>query len=166
MRLAITDLFRARWTDQIHEEWMRNVWKDYGIERGKLEKIKALMDKNVRGSKVAGYEHLIDGLSLPDEDDRHVLAAAIHSKSDAIVTRNLKDFPKSELDKYNIEAIHPDEFIFYQFDFNAGAVINAFREQRLSLKNPSYNQDEFLDRLSAQELPQTVSELREYIDSI
>ena len=56
----------------------------------------------------------------------HVLAAAIHSSADAIVTFNLKDFPKQELGKYNIEAIHPDDFIFYQFDFSTSTVINSF----------------------------------------
>jgi len=25
MRLALTDLYRARWTDMIHDEWTRNV---------------------------------------------------------------------------------------------------------------------------------------------
>lgn len=28
MHLAMTDLFRAKWSDDIHEEWMRNVLKD------------------------------------------------------------------------------------------------------------------------------------------
>ena len=86
------------------------------------------MDANVRDAKIEGYEYLISNLSLPDENDRHVLAAAIHASADAIVTFNLKDFPEEELQKYNIEAIHPDDFIFYQFDFNVSAVLSSFRE--------------------------------------
>ena len=164
--LTLTDLFKARWTDQIHNEWIRNVSKNRGIDKKVLERTRDLMDANVRDCKVYGYDYLIPSLSLPDENDRHVLAAAIRSSSDAIVTSNLKDFPSSELQKYNIEAIHPDDFILYQFDFDAGAVIKAFRNQRASLRNPPFDQGQFLDCLSKQQLPQTVSELRKYMEFI
>lgn len=69
------------------------------------------MDRNVRDCLVEGYEYLIPGLSLPDEEDGHVLAAAIRSRSSVIVTFNLKDFPAAMLDEYKVEAQHPDEFI-------------------------------------------------------
>lgn len=103
MRLAITDLFKARWTDIIHEEWVRNL--ESTIPRVKLEAVRDLMDENVRDAKVEGFEFLIDTLKLPDPDDRHVLAAAIHSKSDAIVTFNQKDFPKEYLASFDIDFI-------------------------------------------------------------
>ena len=72
MRLAITDLFRARWTDQIHEEWIRSVLEDRpDLTREQLERTRLLMNSHVRDSVVSGYEDLIDGLQLPDPDDRH-----------------------------------------------------------------------------------------------
>jgi hypothetical protein len=64
------------------------------------------MDASVRDAKVFGYEELIEGLVLPDPDDRHVLAAAIKAGADAIVTFNLKDFPSAVLSKYDIEAVY------------------------------------------------------------
>jgi len=134
--------------------------------RKDLERTKICMDANVRDAKVEGFEYLIDSLELPDPDDRHVLAAAIHSKSDAIVTFNLKDFPVDYLAKFDIEVIHPDDFIVYQFDFNLGAVINCFRRQRLALKRPPYTVDQFLQNLYKQQLPQTVSILKEFRESI
>ena len=78
MYLAVTDLYHARWTNDIHEEWMRNVVKDHAdIPREQVERIRDLMNVHVRDCLVSGYESLIGGLSLPDPDDRHVLAAAI-----------------------------------------------------------------------------------------
>jgi hypothetical protein len=77
MQLALTDLFKARWTDQIHEEWIQALlrWEKY--DRIILERTRELMDASVRDAKVSGYEELIEALVLPDPDDRHVLAAAI-----------------------------------------------------------------------------------------
>jgi hypothetical protein len=69
MYLAMTDLFRARWTEAIHEEWMRNVQKDYpDITREKAEHIRDLMDAHVCDCLVTGYEGLIPALTLPDAD--------------------------------------------------------------------------------------------------
>lgn len=49
MYLALTDLFRARWTDAIHEEWMRNVVRDYpDVTRAKTERVRDLMNAHVR----------------------------------------------------------------------------------------------------------------------
>ena len=60
---------------------------------------------------VIGYESCIPTLDLPDLNDCHVLAAAIQSRADFIVTFNLKDFPTSVLANYGVEAIHPDEML-------------------------------------------------------
>ena len=119
MRLAITDLFRARWTDQIHEEWIRSVLEDRpDLTREQLERTKQLMNSHVRDSVVSGYEDLIDGLQLPDPDDRHVLAAAIRTRASVIVTFN------------GLEAQHPDEFITHLLDLNPAAVCSAAKKQR------------------------------------
>jgi hypothetical protein len=114
MHLALTDLFHAKWTDAIHEEWIRNVLEDRpDLTREQLERTRRLMDAHTRDSIVTDYEDLIPALSLPDSDDRHVLAAAIRSGADVIVTFNLADFPPGILDKWGIEAQHPDEFIHH-----------------------------------------------------
>jgi hypothetical protein len=92
MYLALTDLYRAKWTDAIHEEWMRNVRKDYpDITQAQVERVRDLMNAHVRDCLVTGYEDLIGALTLPDPDDRHVLAAAIRAGADVIVTTNLAE---------------------------------------------------------------------------
>ncbi|MBO1064311.1 MULTISPECIES: PIN domain-containing protein [Nostocales] len=87
MWLALTDLFQAKWTDKIHEEWINNVLKNRpDLTYKQLERTKNLMNQNVRDCLVTEYEQLIDELELPDADDRHVLAAAIKSDAEIIVS--------------------------------------------------------------------------------
>lgn len=162
MRLALTDLFKARWTDQIHQEWMNALLREGKFTQERLMRVRDLMDAHVRDAKVTGYEDLIDTLQLPDPKDRHVLAAAIRCNADAIVTFNLKDFPAAVLAQYEIDVIHPDDFIYYQIDMAPAHCCEALRKQRLALQNPAFTIDEFLATLQKQQLPQTVSKLREF----
>ncbi len=166
MRLAVTDLFKAHWTDKIHEEWINALLRQNKYKLEDLEKVRDLMDKHIKDAKIYGYELLINNLVLPDENDRHVLAAAIKINADAIITFNTKDFPSEILSQYAIEVIHPDDFIFSQLELNLALCLKAIKEQRLTLKNPPKNPDEFLLILQKQCLQQTVSKLEEYIDSI
>ena len=167
MYLAVTDPYHARWTNDIHEEWMRNVVKDHAdIPREQVERIRDLMNFYVRDCLVTGYEPLIGGLALPDQDDRHVLAAAILSGADTIVTFNLKDFPENALKPYGIEAQHPDEFLNCQLDLAPNVVCAAAKRHRGRLKNPPMNVEEYLTSLERRGLAQTVSSLREYAELI
>ncbi len=118
------------------------------------------MNTHVGDAVVTGYEPLIESLELPDPGDRHVLAAAIHCKAGAIVTSNLKDFPSHALNPYNIEALHPDEFIHLQIEIAPSTCLAAFKKQRKALLNPVMEVEEFLACLQRQQLPRTVSFLR------
>jgi len=167
MHLALTDLFRARWTDEIHEEWIRSVLKDRpDLMREQLERTRTLMNSHVRDCLVTGYEPLIEGLTLPDRNDRHVLAAAIRTRASVIVTFNLHDFPRNILEPLGLEAQHPDEFITHLIDLDAGSVYAAAKRQRASLNNPPLSVHTFLDSLARQQLPGTVSRLREFAELI
>ena len=132
------------------------------VTRERLERTRELMNLHAEGCLVTEFEELIQSLQLPDPSDRHVLAAAIRSGADVIVTQNLKDFPQEKLQPYGIEAQHPDTFITHLFDLNAGAVVGAAQEHRASLKNPPKSVDEYLETLERQGLSQTVAELRAY----
>jgi predicted nucleic acid-binding protein len=164
MHLALTDLFRAKWSAQVHEEWISNLLANRpDLKREQLERTRDLMDKHAMDALVTGYEDLIPGLHLSDENDRHVLAAAIRGRADVIVTMNLKDFPNDVIATYGIEAQHPDEFIMHLLDLAPGKVLMAAQDHRLSLKNPPKTEAEYLDTLERQGLTQTVSVLREYM---
>lgn len=163
MHLALTDLFRAKWSDEVHDEWMRNLIENRPeLTWERLEKTRHLMNAHVRDCLVEDYEHLIPALELPDPDDRHVLAAAIHGQADVIVTSNLKDFPRDYLWSFGIEPQHPDDFVVHLLDLAAPAVVEAVRKQRANLTKFPKSVEEFLVTLERNELTQTVSLLREY----
>ncbi|MBO0611793.1 PIN domain-containing protein [Thiothrix fructosivorans] len=167
VRLARMDVFQAKWTHQIHEEWIRNALKNNPkLTRERLGATANKMNEAVMDSLVTNYEPLIAGLELPDTNDRHVLAAAIKGQAEVIVTFNLKDFPQSHLKPFDIWAQHPDEFISHLIDLSPETVLLVARQQRLSLKNPPRTVEEFLDTLLRQQLPRTVAFLKQRKDLI
>lgn len=163
MHLARTDILWARWTEAIHEEWMRSVQERYpDITRQQVERIRDLMNEHAPDCIVSNYEDLIAGLTLPDPDDRHVLAAAIRAGADMIVTFNLADFPPEVLAKYDIEVLHPDELIDRLLDLDSEAVCAAVKLDRESLRKPPKSVDEYLADLERQGLLKTTAILRRF----
>ncbi len=163
VELAGRDLFRAKWTEAIQNEWVNALLnKRPELNAEKLWRTVELMNSNILDCMVTGHEDLIKSLKLPDPNDRHVLAAAIHANCDAIVTFNRRDFPEPVLEQYNIELLHPDDFLHFQFDLGDAQVITAVQRIRKRLKNPPLSAAEYLDRLELQGLPKIVAELRPY----
>ena len=163
MWLALSGRFRARWTQQIHREWKRNLLKnrtDLTIEQ--LDRTSELMDRAIPDACVYDFEDLITGLSLPDTNDRHVLAAAIRCGAGVIVTFNLKDFPDTCLAPYGVEAQHPDEFVENLFHLDQAVVIAAAQRQRQQLKLSPIAVEPFLDLLQRQGLVESVRALSAY----
>ena len=116
MRLAVDDLFRAFWSERVQDEWTQAIFRDRpNLPRAQIERTRRLMDDAIDDAVVVGYEPLIETLTLPDADDRHVLAAAIYCRASVIVTANLRDFPREVISLHGIEAQHPDRFILDLF---------------------------------------------------
>lgn len=162
MRVALTEQFRARWTEEIHDEWIRNLLNNRkDLDEKLLRRTADLMNAAVPDCLVENYQGYIGSLNLPDPNDRHVLAAAIKCQADVIVTNNLKDFPKAELDKYQIDAQSPDVFLNHLFDLNPPAFCSAVRQQRNSLTKPNHSVDEMLEAYYRQGLPLVVNKLKE-----
>ena len=167
MHLAMTDLFRAKWSDMIHDEWTSNLLKNRSdLTAQQLAHTRNMMNAHVPDASVTDFEELIPSLKLPDPNDRHVLAAAIRGQADIIVTKNLKDFPAAALAPYGIEAQHPDEFVIHLLDLAPEVVCEAVRLHRQSLKRPPKTVAEFLATLELQEMPRTVEALRQFADSL
>ena len=114
LSLADADLYSVKWSVHIHDEWTRSLLRDRPGMGVQIAAAAQAMEDAIPDCLVSGYEHLIEGLKLPDPDDRHVLAAAITGHAAAIVTWNEKDFPREVLDPFGIEVQTPDEFVLNQ----------------------------------------------------
>jgi len=167
LRLGQVGLVRPRWTEMIHDEWIRNLLRDNPqLSPERLARTRSLMNEALRDCLVTGYEELIDCLTLPDPDDRHVLAAAIRARAELIVTYNLTDFPAKTLARYDIKAQHPDDFLVSLLDVAPDAVCAAVKRQRQSLRNPPKTAEELLATFQSQGLTQAVAQLRQFIQML
>lgn len=163
LSLSYNGVFAARWTNQIHDEWTRNLQRQRpDLTPSQLQRTRALMNSQIDESLVEGYEPLIPTLTLPDADDRHVLAAAIHARAEVIVTWNLKDFPASALQPYGIEALSPDRFLVGLLPDWQNLIIESLATVRKRLKSPPHSPTQFLDALARQRLTQFVAALRPF----
>lgn len=166
LNLARTDLFRARWTDQINEEWTRKLLEKSPGKPDRVARTLALVNQSVEDCLISGYEGLIPTLQLPDPDDRHVLAAAIVGRATAIVTLNLDDFPPDQLEPFGIEAQHPDTFVAHVISLDQEAACAAIRRMRERYKNPPMTAAEYVDSLEKKGLSRSAGLLRDFLDQI
>ncbi len=167
MRLASALVYQPRWTEEIHEEWMRNVLKNRPqLTRAQLERTRRLMDGISDESLVTGYEDRVPTLTLPDPNDRHVLAAALAADAAVIVTFNLSDFPKSALAPYGIQAMHPDKYLTALFEDAPELFLLAVHEHRAALTRPPKTAEAYLETLRVNHLTQLALMLAEHLEEI
>lgn len=152
------ELYTPKWSGNIFGEW-----KEVMIRKG-VAKVEA--DKRVQKANAAfpdalvlNYEGLIADLKLPDENDRHVLAAAIKTNANVIVTNNLKDFPNEYLASFGLTAKGADDFLTDIIDLNQDKAIEAFREMVLNRKNPAMDEYQVLESLRRNGLKDTADYL-------
>lgn len=144
MWFAFYELYTPKWSANIFDEWI-TVMKRKGIEETEAMKRANVMNEAFPDALVDNYEPLICSLTLPDNDDRHVLAAAIKTNADLIVTNNLKDFPADYLRTFGLKAKAPDDFFTDIIDLNHDISIQSFKKLVLNKKKPPLNEYEVLD---------------------
>jgi hypothetical protein len=149
LRFAHAGFFRACWTDQIESEWT-----------GRLLTQKPHLAASVPEALVTGYEPLIEALTLPDPDDRHVLAAAIRCGAQQIITENLTDFPKDALAPFSVQASSADNFLLRTLKLYPSHAIEVLGRLRQSYRNPPFTASEFIVDLTARGVPKLASLLR------
>lgn len=160
VRIAQAGVVQARWTNMILDEMLRNLAANHpGIEP-ELPRLRALMNDAIPDVLIEGHEPLIEGLKLPDPDDRHVLAAAIKAGAQVIVTSNLRDFPAEDLEAWNVEAKSPDDFVLDQIGLDDRIVWACVQQIADSHINPPETVDDILDTLERAGLVESVAALR------
>ncbi len=145
-RTADAGLYRLQLTDGILEEMRRNLVKK-GMSEHKAQRLVDVVKDIYQEAMVTDYHLLIN--SMPnDKKDRHVLAAAVKSGAQVIVTQNLKDFPRNLLAPFEIEAQSPDEFLVHLFHLDCEIIAKILIEQAGDLRNPSKTVAELLSTLA------------------
>ncbi len=164
LSLAHADLFSAKWSMHIRQEWTRSLLRDKPMMTAQVAKAAQAMEDAIPDCLVSGYEHLIGGLDLPDPDDRHVLAAAIAGRADSIVTLNQRDFPPHIVGALGIEIQTPDEFVLNQLQLDQVTALKALHAMRLRLSRPSLDGPALVALFEKRGLPQSAAHLRDFAD--
>ncbi len=161
LHLASLGVYSPTWTDAIQDEWIRNLLKARpDLNKPALTATQQSMDKAFPGDNIVGYESIVDSISLPDPNDRHVLAAAIKGEAQVIITANLKDFPNDVLALLGIQATHPDDFVSACIDRDKQKAIKALKNQLKALKKPPLPLEMVLRNLERTGLIKSVTKLR------
>ena len=160
LQLARNNMIRVRWTSAIQDEWTNALLiRSRHINRDSLLRTRHKMDAAFRGALVLDYEHLIEGLDLPDPNDRHVLAAAIRANCNVLVTHNLRHFPPMTLKPYGLQVEAPDSFLVQQLRSNPSGFLASIRRILARLRNPPYSAEEYLMNIRTAGLNATAAEL-------
>ena len=140
--------------------------RDYPDRAAKIAETAETMCRAIPDCLVTGYEPLIGALQLPDQNDRHVLAAAIAGHADAIVTSNTVDFPAEVLAPFDVELQTPDEFVVNQIMLNKIRALAAIKKMRERWINPTVKPDDLINLLARRQMPITAAHLAEAVELI
>lgn len=142
--LAFQDMYTPKWSMHIFDEW-RKIMAEKGVTKKEIDKRIDNANKAFPDALVQNYESLISCIDLPDDKDRHVVAAAIKTNANLIVTHNLKDFPNTTLYQFGLSAKNPDEFITDLIDLDAEKALEAFQNLVLNRRKPEQDEFQVLD---------------------
>jgi hypothetical protein len=167
VQAAVDRLVEARWTDTIHEEWIRNLaaaTPAVSIER--LQITRQLMNDALPMAKVSGYERHISAVKLPDPDDRHVVAAGVAADASLILTWNLGDFPPRELKKFGLRRETPDAFLAGLYDKIPELTVGSLANARRNLKKSRVSASDFIDILNNQNLGRLAKRMENHLTEL
>jgi hypothetical protein len=148
LRAAAAGLYRAFWSDEILDEVHRNLVANGRATGQQATRLIGIMASFFPDARVADYEHLVLSVTAHPKD-RHVVAAAAVGGAGIIVTSNLRDFPTTALEPFNLRAVSPDEFLSELFDASPDDVTAIILEQAADLKRPPMRPADVLDALAA-----------------
>jgi hypothetical protein len=153
IRLAIADVVELRWSDRVHDEWTRNLLLNRpGLTSDQLARTRRHMEAAVPDARVEGYEALIPELVLPDQGDRHVLAATLHAGA-ALLTFNLRDFPAAQA--RGTVVLHPDAALPPLIQAHPDAFRAVLSEMSQGLRTPPLSELDLAAGLRKAGLPQS-----------
>lgn len=144
---AENKLYTLHLTNEILEETRRNLVAKGYITENQSHRLVLMIQNSFKTRFVEDYQQFIPLMPI-NEKDRHVLAAAVASHSQIIITHNLKDFPSYLLAQYHVEAQSPDTFLVGLLHENPQAIQEILSQQSAQLNNPPLTVSQILDRLA------------------
>jgi len=149
LRLAGAGLYQVLWTDKILSEMSGAIPRNReDLDRDRMDRLVATMKDAFPEACVNGWESLESSM-LNHEKDRHVLAAAVRSRADVIVTFNIKDFDTKICEPYGVEVSTPDEFVCQLVDGDLNWAVVVVDSMVADTANPPWTRDKVLESLSA-----------------
>ncbi len=161
LALAERGAFRPLWSADVLEELRRNL-NEHGIDSSRVERRIAAMIRSFPDATVTGYEDLVATMTC-DPKDRHVLAAAVRANAEVLVTFNLKDFPAASVTDYDIEIVHPEDFLLDQLGLFPGLTAGAIRQLVIDYSRPEISMNDLLVRLADAGVPRFATEVRTHL---
>jgi predicted nucleic acid-binding protein len=161
LRLAEAGTYRLLWSHDVLDEVERNLPK-VGVDPDKARTRVQQMRDAFPDALVTDYGALIPAMTN-HQKDRHVLAAAVRADAAVIVTANIKDFPPPALQPYDIDAVHPDDFLLDQLDLYPAQTMRCIREQVADCQNPAITTDHLLGTLG-KTVPRFADQVREQLN--
>lgn len=149
LRFAERRLFRPAWTEEILSEVRESLIRR-GLEAARVDhRLHAMRDNfpEAMTGQVGRYLSVIP--DEVDEGDRHVAAAALAARADAIVTCNVSDFAPEELFALGIEVQSLDAFLLNHWTLDSDVVLDVLGEMERDRTRPPRTIQELLDALEA-----------------
>ena len=123
-------LYLPRWSPDILAELTRTLQHRLNLSREQISHRVSEMQRYFPEALVDGYQPLIASMTNHPKD-RHVVAAAIRTQAQLIVTLNRKDFPAESLSPWGIEAVGPATFLISLFDLDPRIVWQRLEQQAI-----------------------------------
>ncbi|MDZ7885907.1 MAG: PIN domain-containing protein [Mycobacterium sp.] len=142
LRLADAGLYEPLWSDEILAEVERAVVVKLEVPSVKASRRIGQMRSAFPTAAVSNYEDLIPAMTT-DPKDRHVAAAAVRGGAALIVTANLRDFPPVALHPFDIEVVHPDDFLLDQLELDEPATVACLQGHRAAYSRPEFSSAEY-----------------------
>lgn len=153
LSLAVEGMYRPLWSTVILEELEyhqarkllgRGVTEDAAAQRARhlIDRMCLVFDDAV----VLNWESLEGSFGLPDPDDEHELAATVVGGAGAIVTHNLRDFPRAKVPAH-IHVVAPAVFAADTVSVSPDVALRAVTAMAARYRAPGRSVDEVLDEL-------------------
>ena len=154
LRIAEYGVYRPIWSDRILAEVRRAILAVHPVlDAGRVDARLHAMNAAFEDACVRGWRPLVDGITLPDPNDRHVVAAALRSRAEVIVTQNVADFPLDVLEPLGLHVLTPDDFLLDTLDLAPAVVRRVLAEQASDAHRPPLDLADVLSSLERAGVP-------------